>query len=170
MMRDPKAIIFSDSDGVICDFAAGAQAILGRPFNQGGISRGADGAQLNAVGHFWETLPPMADLHTYWDFIKKYDPHILTAVPSSPWHFEWQDVDRGKRKWYMLNLPTIPQRNIHIVKREHKRDFARDAKVRNILIDDHQNNIKEFEAAGGIGIWHVSAKSTIIQLKALGYH
>lgn len=164
--RDPDAIIYSDSDGVICDFYAGAHHILGYPFKD----RGTDGDKLNAVGNFWETLPPMPDLHTYWDFLKKYSPHILTAVPSPPWQFEWQDVDRGKRKWYKINLPTIPQRHIHIVKREQKRDFARDGKVRNILIDDHINNIKEFEASGGIGIHHVSAKVTIIQLKALGYH
>jgi len=169
-MRDPNAIIYSDSDGVICDFAAGAQKILGHPFNETGKTRGEDGALLNAAGNFWETLPPMPDLHIYWDFIRKYQPHILTAVPNQPWHFEWQDVDRGKRKWYKINLPTIPQRNIHIVRREQKRDFARDGKVRNILIDDHIQNVKEFETAGGIGIHHVSAKVTIIQLKALGYH
>lgn len=169
-MRDPNAIIYSDSDGVICYFMAGAQAILGHPFNETGKTRAEDGAQLNAAGNFWETLPPMPDLHIYWEFIKKYQPHILTAVPSPPWHFEWHEVDRGKRAWYRKNLPTIPQRHIHIVKREQKRDFARDGTVRNILIDDHQNNVREFEAAGGIGIYHVSAKVTIVQLKALGYH
>lgn len=169
-MRDPNTIIYSDSDGVICDFYTGAEHVLGHRFNDDGKSRGADGARLNAAGNFWETLPPMPDLHIYWEFIKKYQPHILTAVPSPPWHFEWQDVDRGKRKWYRDNLPAIPQRDIHIVRREQKRDFARDGKVRNILIDDHQNNINEFVAAGGIGIYHVSAKVTIVQLKALGYH
>jgi len=168
-MRNPNAIIYSDSDGVLADFMAGAQAILGRPFNEHGKTRGEDGATLNAVGNFWETLPPMPDLHIYWEFLKKYNPHILTAVPSAPWQFEWQEVDRGKRAWFRKNLPTIPQRHIHIVKREQKRDFARDGRVRHILIDDHQNNVREFEAAGGIGVLHHNAKTTIIQLKFLGY-
>lgn len=165
-MRNPNAIIYSDSDGVICDFIAGTLKVLGQPFKD----RATDGAKLNAVEDFWETLPPMPDLHIYWEFIKKYEPHILTAVPSPPWEFEWQQVDRGKRKWYRTNLPTIPQRHIHIVRREQKRDFARDGKVRNILIDDRLENVREFEKAGGIGIHHVSAKVTIVQLKALGYH
>lgn len=170
MIRDPQATIYSDSDGVICNFYAGAEKVLGHRFNEDGKSRGNDGLRLNAKKDFWETLPPMPDLELYWEFIRKYDPHILTAVPSPPWEFDWQQVDRGKRLWYRRHLPVIPQRNIHIVEREHKRDFARNGKVQNILIDDHINNVKEFGAAGGIGIHHVSAKVTILKLKELGYH
>jgi hypothetical protein len=112
----------------------------------------------------------MPDLPLYWGFLKKYHPHILTAVPGGEWKFDWQQVDRGKRLWYRHHLPEIPQRNIHIVERERKRDFARNGRVRNILIDDHLQNVNEFEAAGGIGIHHVSAKVTILKLKELGYH
>jgi len=168
MLRNPDAIIYSDSDGVICDFSAGSEKVLGHRFDN--KARAKNGEKLNAVNDFWETLPPMPDLHMYWGYIAKYHPHILTAVPSFPWVFEWQDIDRGKRAWYRKNIPTIPQRNIHIVERERKRDFARNGKVRNILIDDHVQNINEFEAAGGIGIHHVSAKVTILRLKELGYH
>lgn len=168
MTRDPNCIIYSDSDGVICDFRAGARKVLGRDFNN--KSRNEDGARLNAVEDYWETLPPMPDLDLYWGFIKKYHPHILTAVPSYPWVFEWEQVDRGKRAWYHHHLPEIPQRNIHIVEREQKRDYARTGKTKNVLIDDHEQNCQEFEAAGGIGIFHHSAKTTIIQLKALGFH
>jgi len=37
------------------------------------------------------------------------------------------------------------------------------------LIDDHAGNIREFEAAGGIGVLHTDAYSTINQLKKIGY-
>lgn len=168
MIRNPDSIIFSDSDGVIADFHAGATRALGRPFNS--KTRAEDGARLNAVGNFWETLPPMSDLHMYWGFIKKYQPHILTAVPSAPWVFDWQEVDRGKRAWYRKHLPEIPQRHIHIVERAHKRDYAMSGSVPHILIDDHEQNCKEFAAAGGIGIHHVSARVTILKLKELGFH
>lgn len=168
MIRDPKAILFSDSDGVICDFHRGATEVLGRPFNN--KTRAEDGAKINAVKEFWQTLPPMHDFHIYWHVIGKYHPHILTAVPSDPWKFDWQQVEQGKREWYHRHLPEIPQSHIHIVLRREKQDFARNGMVRNILIDDHEENIREFEAAGGIGIHHVSAKVTIIKLKELGYY
>lgn len=167
MTRNPNSIIFSDSDGVICNFVAGARKVLGRDFNS--KTRAEDGARLNALGDFWETLPPMPDLHLYWGFIKKYQPHILTAVPSDPWVFDWQEVDRGKRAWYRKHLPEIPQRHIHIVERAQKRDYAMSGSVPNILIDDHEQNCKEFTARGGIGIHHVSARVTILKLKELGF-
>ena len=37
----------------------------------------------------------------------------------------------------------------------------------NVLIDDRPKNIEAWEAAGGIGIIHTSAKNTIEQLKKL---
>ena len=168
MMRDDRAAIYSDSDGVIADFHAGARKVLGRNFDN--KTRAEDGARVNAVLNFWDTLPPMPDLELYWALIRKYDPHILTAVPSYPWEFDWQQVDRGKRLWYRKHLPQIPQRNIHIVERQDKRKYARQGSVRNILIDDHKQNTDEFEAAGGIGVHHVSARVTILKLKEIGYY
>ena len=37
----------------------------------------------------------------------------------------------------------------------------------NVLIDDRPKNIEAWEAAGGIGIIHTSAKETIEKLKEL---
>ena len=39
----------------------------------------------------------------------------------------------------------------------------------NILIDDYMKNIREWEAAGGIGILHTDASSTINDLKKVGF-
>jgi len=161
-------VIYSDSDGVICDFYTGAEKLLGHQWI-GGTVRDRDGAVLSQQHDFWETLPPMPDLDVYWGFLKKYNPQILTAVPSAPWGFVWEQVERGKREWYRKNIPSIPHSHIHIVERQDKQNFARNGQVRNILIDDHENNIREFEAAGGVGILHHSAKTTIIKLKELGY-
>jgi hypothetical protein len=38
-----------------------------------------------------------------------------------------------------------------------------------LLIDDYIKNINQFKARGGIGIHHISAASTISQLKKLGF-
>jgi hypothetical protein len=41
--------------------------------------------------------------------------------------------------------------------------------IPNILIDDYDQNIKEWQAKGGIGILHKNAADTIAQPKKLGY-
>jgi hypothetical protein len=171
MIRNPKAIIYSDSDGVIADFMAGAAKVLGHVWDSHHLDhlrKAEQGLILNKHEEFWETLPPMPDWKVYWDYIKKYDPHILTAVPS--WDHNFAEVEAGKREWYRRHIPSLPASHIHVVYRADKAKYAKHGDVRNILIDDHPKNVKEFEAAGGIGIYHVSAKVTIIKLKELGYH
>lgn len=171
MIRDPNAIIYSDSDGVICDFMAGAVALLGPHAFAGHLdwpTKQEQGAIVNQHEAFWETLPPMPDWKQYWGFIEKYHPHILTAVPS--WDHNFAEVEEGKREWYRRHIPSLPQNRIHVVYRADKALHATHGKTRNILIDDHQKNIQEFEQAGGIGIYHVNAKVTILKLKELGYH
>lgn len=170
-MRDPKAILYSDSDGVICDFYAGAERVLGHPWGEkhGTTKKSIDqGLLVDKHEKFWETLPPMPDWKVYWNFIEKFHPHILTAVPA--WDHDFQEVEDGKWKWYQHHIPSLSRDRFHVVYRKDKSQFARNGKVRNILIDDHPDNIREFEMAGGIGIHHVSAKVTILKLKELGYH
>ncbi len=170
-MRDPNAMIFSDSDGVISDFYAGAKKVLGHPWIRKGAgehTKEEHGRILNQYEGFWETLPVMPDWELYWSFIEPYTPHILTALPG--WDHDFAQVHDGKWKWYQTHIPSLPLNRFHVVHREKKADFARNGSVRNILIDDHHKNIDEFEAAGGIGIYHVSAKDTILKLKLLGYH
>ena len=58
--------------------------------------------------------------------------------------------------------------------RESKRYFAKDHDGShfgrpNVLIDDFPQNIKEWDAAGGIGILHTSAAESIKRLKELGF-
>jgi 5'(3')-deoxyribonucleotidase len=171
MIRDSRAIIYSDSDGVIADFLAGAAKVLGHAWDSHHAdhpSKDERGRILNRHETFWETLPPMPDWQVYWNFIKKYDPMILTAVPS--WDHNFAEVEAGKREWYRRHIPSLPSNRILVVHRQDKQRYAMHGQVRNILIDDHAKNCQEFEAAGGIAILHHNAKSTIILLKSLGYH
>lgn len=164
-------IIYCDSDGVLSDFYGGAEQVLGHPWGEKHTERQSaidQGLLLNKHEAFWENLPPISDWKVLWSFIEKYDPHILTAVPA--WDHNFSEVEEGKWEWYQKNLPLLPRDRFHVVYREDKANFARNGRVRNLLIDDHPGNIEEFEAAGGIGIYHVSAKVTILKLKELGYH
>jgi 5'(3')-deoxyribonucleotidase len=146
----------------------GAEKVLGHPFDN--AHRKENGDLLNAHVGFWETLPPMPDWKVLWGFIEKFHPHILTAVPSGPWGFDFHKVERGKREWYRRHIPSLPQNRIHVVYREQKSDYAVNNKMLGILIDDNAKNVQEFTNAGGIGVLHHNAKSTIILLKNLGYH
>ena len=79
-MRDPKAIIYSDSDGVLADFNAGAVQVLGHRFDASHIPYNDRGILLNRQEKFWETLPLMKDALTYWNYIEKYHPDRKSVV------------------------------------------------------------------------------------------
>ena len=61
-------------------------------------------------------------------------------------------------------------KNINLVQRRDKQDYETDDRGQPaILIDDHMKNIKEWQAAGGIGIHHTTATNTISRLKKMGF-
>jgi len=99
-----------------------------------------------------------------YDFISKYDPHVLSAYtdrdPSSK---------SGKMKWLKAHA-KFKRANIHLVLRAQKKSFAKDKdESPNVLIDDYIKNIKEWESAGGIGIHHTNVGKSISELKRLGF-
>lgn len=107
--------------------------------------------------NFWAQAPWMKDGKELWDYIKKYDPTILSA-PSSA-----NSSKTGKRIWVKNELGQ----NVKIIlcKASEKQQFAND---HSILIDDMQKNIDQWKSKGGIGILHTNAKDTIKKLKDLG--
>jgi len=72
-------------------------------------------------------------------------------------------------KWLRKNLRLTQRSRIHLVLRSQKQNFAMTNNKPNVLIDDHEKNIKEWESKGGIGIHHLSVSNTLIELKRLGY-
>ena len=111
---------------------------------------------------FWVGIPPMSDAKQLIDFVSKYNYEMLTA-PS----IKKQSL-MGKGLW-MINqtknglFPSKPKVNYKSAK--NKKDFAA---PNHILIDDREDTINSWNAAGGIGILHTSAANTISQLKKLG--
>ncbi len=67
--------IYCDMDGVLADFEKGVKNMIGGKFS--------DARWAELPDDFFLQLEPMKDAQKLWDFIGKYDPLILTAVPRS---------------------------------------------------------------------------------------
>ena len=115
---------------------------------------------------WWLGIPPMPDYHELWAFIKPYKPVILTARPKK---IELaKQVYQEKRDWITKYLGPVPDSQFICCLRSEKKNFIGHAPHRHqILIDDLEANIRDWENAGGTGILHTSAKSSIEALKEI---
>jgi len=161
-VSSPKTdyMIYSDMDGVITDFDTSFMNISDgiRPSEYErnmGKDKFWELIDGRGVG-FWVGMPWMSDGKSYWDYIKKYNPVLLSSPSRS-------NTSRlGKRLWVRNNLPGT---KLILSQAKDKQNYAR---KNAILIDDRKSNIDEWRSKGGIGILHVSAEDTIKQLKELG--
>jgi len=119
---------------------------------------------LNNDEDFWASLPPMKDATALWGFISQLEPFIL----SHPWD---EASAKGKRIWLSSlagNLnPPPPQSRVILTGDKHKFAINKATGAPNVLIDDMEKYIDPWEAAGGIAIHHVSAGSSIRELKQI---
>ena len=153
--------IYCDMDGVLCDFEYAANRVTGQVW--GGLRTGQDWESIRKTKNFWSTMPWKKDGRQLWNYIKKFDPHILSAYST-----EDPNCKPGKRRWLSNNLELSGSR-INLVRRSEKRNFAMDGRRPAILIDDYPKNISDFKSAGGIGIIHSNTQTTISQLKRFGF-
>ena len=114
---------------------------------------------------FWVGMPWMEDGKQYWDYIKKYNPHILSAYVE---HAHDPNCIPGKSYWAKTNL-GIGSNRINLVKRVQKQNYAKVAGQPAVLIDDYIKNTDQFTQRGGHGIRFTSANQAIAELKKLGF-
>ena len=154
--------LYCDMDGVVADFHAFTGKILGTKFK--------DKFWPDLPKDTFAKLPLMPDAKKLWNFIGKYNPIMLTAIPRESRGDISKQAASDKTKWMKKNF-NLKQSDMRAVSRQDKQQFAKDGRDGrpNVLIDDHAGNIKEFRAKGGIGIHHTSATDTINQLKDLGF-
>ncbi len=151
--------VYCDMDGVIVDFEHGYNRLTGRktpgfssPYNKKEFWSAID----KAGAKFWADLEWMKDGPQLWNYIKQFNPKLLTAPSMNP------SSEEGKLQWVQKHIPGTQT----IFKQaKDKQDLA---EPNAILIDDREDNIERWIDAGGIGIRHTSTSSTIKKLKKLG--
>lgn len=151
--------VYCDMDGVIVDFERGYNDLTGK--EAPGVHSTYDktdfwGAITKAGSKFWADLNWMSDGQQLWNYIKQFNPKLLTA-PSRE-----KSSEIGKKEWVNKNIPGT---FIIFKQAKDKKDLA---EPNAILIDDRKDNIQQWIDAGGIGILHTSTASTIKQLQKLG--
>lgn len=156
--------IYCDMDQVLVNLMDGANAVLKEkrlpPFHL--ADKDAKWEAFKSVPKFWAKLQPMPDALLLWRFIRQYDPIIL-STPSK----RMETCKPEKIEWIKTHLGHVKE--ILLVPREQKQTYAMTDGKPNLLIDDYDKNIKEWEAKGGIGVRHINTLSTISQLRKLGF-
>ena len=154
--------LYCDMDQVLCNFLKGADKAVGGSFVM--ADKATRWKSISQTKGFWANLEWMPGGKRLWQYISKFDPHILSA-------FSGRDPAsrNGKLKW-LDKYTNVPKGKRHLVRREHKRKFAvNNDKKPNVLIDDYIKNIKEWESSGGIGVHHTNVAKTLGELKRLGF-
>lgn len=132
--------VFFDIDGVLGDFDAHLEAH--------GL-RGPDGApRWNALSlTWWQTMPPLAGAQDFFSRVAAVlEARFLTAPTLSVECFA------GKASWVQTFRPQEGKGALKRLIIAPSSDKAYLAGPTRILIDDREKNIREWVAAGGIGI------------------
>ena len=109
----------------------------------------------NAGEQFWIDMPWEKGGKYLWDYIKKYNPTILT---------DYNEISKiGKKKWIEQNIGKSQK-----VIFSHAKDKAKYSKKDSILIDNKLDTIYDWIAKGGIGIHYLNIDDIINKLKKIG--
>lgn len=167
--------VYCDMDGVLVDFYGGLmkeypqlktpqdiEFFLNRPTAWAEVGKDHP--------HLFRDLPKLEGADALMEVLlalhqrKKIKLNILSAIPGEHvMPFARED----KKAWIQQYYPQIPQKNVFVVKRSQKQNFARvmEPEPPAVLIDDFKKNITEWHSAGGLGIQHRDTPSTLRKLK-----
>jgi len=154
--------IYCDMDGVLVDFlGAFRQLSGGKDWDEALRDLGFEEVWrlINHGGSaWWENLEWLSDGHKLWEFIRQFNPIILSAGATSR---TGNLAQIGKKAWCARELGG----SIEVIVADRGTDKKYWAKPGYILIDDLEENILVWKSRGGIGIHHQDALRTISELK-----
>lgn len=153
-------------DGVLADFNSKTLQLIGRSLDSFPDSKSGWDA-MKDYPHIYSLLEPMPDAfelvegcREYWSkrFPAEYQLGVLTAIPKIG---RIPDAKLHKRAWIAKYFPDLLINfNIgpHAV---HKQLHCR---VGDVLIDDKELNIKQWNGMGGVGFFHKNAAETLHEM------
>jgi hypothetical protein len=150
-----KYKIFIDLDGVLCDFEKKVQEIFGKDPKE--IPLKNMWRRLAQEKNFYGELDWMPGGKEIWNYVRKYNPEVLTGVPMGNW------APDQKKYWCAKNLGHDVV--VHTVFARDKKNFA---EPNHILIDDTESNTHKWTEAGGIAIHYKNFAQAIGELKKMG--
>ena len=165
---DKNYKLYLDIDGVFANFGKGVEKLLGYKHSEDQYENDpkykkemwrAVGKHRAAGGELWYDLELLPDAMTLWNYVKGLNPTFLSATGTSA---SKHTADQ-KMRWLSKHFGDVDA--ILVTAAAEKAKHAADGAI---LIDDKAKAIDPWEAAGGTGILHTSAASTIKQLKGLG--
>ena len=141
-MSNPEIHIFLDLDGVMADFDRHAR-------EQGKYT--ADGKMKwdELDYQWWSTMPACDGAKEFYDAVKAMA--VVRFLTAPVLH---EECFSGKAAWVQKFVPADGKRMMKQVIICPSADKHYLARPNHVLIDDRENNVKEWIAAGGIGIHH----------------
>lgn len=168
--------IFCDMDGVLTDFSKQFKTLTGENITpkeyEDKYKKNAFFTVIEDEGEsLWSEMEWMSDGKQLWNFIKQFNPTILSAPSRDP------KSKTGKQKWLINNIPDLSN---HDVQTKCRKGWDGKSKIilnsmkyryatgpNDILIDDTPEKINKWIEAGGTGILHTDTLRTILKLKEI---
>lgn len=148
--------LFLDSDGVLADFNAVADPIVGGNAREVKDRIGEDAFWkiFEDLPDFYGSLPLMPEAMKLYEGLKHFYPVILTGTPR-PW------AAPQKKAWVMKHFPHV---TVTTCRSADKYKFMRDG---DIIVDDYLKYRDLWEEHGGIFIHFQNADQAIADVKAI---
>lgn len=149
-----ETLVYFDMDGVLADFDAEYIRLVGH--YTPAPHRDTDWKALAKFPNFFLELPVMAGVRALWDMVPGHRRRILSAVAK-----RIDACDNHKRDWLRMNFQIAGDPVIIVNDRKQKYRYCWPG---DILIDDRSDNIDEWVANGGVGIFFKSSEQAIVEL------
>ena len=162
-VQEHKRTVFCDMDGVIADFEKGFFNLTGMAIGQLSDQEMWNRIEAHGKAKFFAELPWMSGGKDLWKYITDnfLQVKILTALGKSDANDK--QSSQGKAAWLRHNIPSLQTDDIIYVTNKHQK--KKYCKPGDIIIDDTEVVIQEWNQKKGIGILHKTAAATIATLK-----
>ena len=154
--------IFLDMDGVVADFVTFAEELLGREIGWGDTTQDLSAEEwlrLASIDRLYYQLPLMPDATKLVAYVKslstRFQIGFLTAIPRRT---TIPSARADKQAWVDKYFPGMRMDIGPFSHDKHKWCSPGD-----ILVDDRPSNIREWNAAGGIAIYHLGDVNATIK-------